>query len=64
MELAWQDLFTAIALMLVIEGMMPFVNPAGWRRALAAVLAAPDRTLRAMGLTVMLIGLALLAFVR
>ncbi len=62
--MSWQDLFTALALMLVLEGIMPFVNPAGWRRTLESVFQFSDRSLRFVGLGSMLIGLVLLYVVR
>jgi len=60
----WHDLFAALALVLVIEGVLPFLNPAGYRRALLAVSAAEDRVLRFAGLTAMVLGCALLYAVR
>ncbi|HHH35797.1 MAG TPA: DUF2065 domain-containing protein [Gammaproteobacteria bacterium] len=60
----WQDLGAAIALVLVIEGVMPFASPATWRRAMRSVLEMDDRTLRVAGLTSMALGLLLLYLVR
>jgi len=56
----WQDLWAAVALMLVLEGMMPFVSPASLRRALALMLSMNDTHLRLLGLGSMLAGLVLL----
>jgi len=55
----WERLVDALALLLVIEGVMPFLNPAGLRRALGSVSRLDDRTLRIIGLTSMLIGVAI-----
>ncbi len=60
----WHDLFAAIALMLVLEGVMPFVNPAGTRRTMARMSELREGQLRFAGLGAMLAGLALLYFVR
>lgn len=60
----WSDLFAAAALYLVIEGMVPFATPAGWRRGVELIRKLSDRQLRAFGLTMMIIGLALLLGVR
>lgn len=60
----WSDLFAAIALYLVIEGLLPFANPAGWRRSLAMLSRLNDGQLRVFGLTIMLGGLGLLRVVR
>lgn len=64
MDLAWSDLGVAIALVLVIEGVMPFVAPASLRRTLATMAAMPDRSLRVVGALSMMLGLALLYFIR
>ena len=60
----WQDFFRALALMLVIEGIMPFLNPGAWRRALQSAAGLGDASVRAFGLLAMLAGLVLLAAVR
>lgn len=59
----WHDLGVALALVLVLEGIFPFVNPGGLRRAAAAMSAMGDRSLRSAGLTSMLLGLLLLYLV-
>lgn len=60
----WSDLFAALALYLVLEGIMPFLNPQGVRRLLQTLAGYEDRRLRLMGLVSMFAGLALLYFVR
>ncbi len=60
----WHDLLVAIALVLVIEGIVPFLNPGAMRRALLALAQMNDNTLRFAGLTVMVIGCLLLYAVR
>jgi len=60
----WQDLWAALALMLVIEGILPFANPAGFRRLLRMAGEMDDRSLRNGGLFTMLAGLVLLYLVR
>ncbi len=59
----WHDLTVALALLLVIEGILPFLHPGGVRRLLAAVNELRDAQLRFAGLTSMLLGLALLYIV-
>lgn len=56
----WHDLLVAFALMLVIEGVMPFASPAGLRRVLDMMGALDDRTLRVCGLTSMVLGVIIL----
>ena len=60
----WQDLLAAIALVLVIEGLMPFLNPAAMRRAMLMMAEFDDRTLRFAGLSAMVLGCLLLYVVR
>jgi len=56
----WKELATAFSLVLVIEGILPFLSPNRWR-SLAAVLAdVENRTLRTLGFVSMMAGLALL----
>ena len=53
-------LLPALALMLVIEGLLPFLVPAVWREAFRRLIEMSDGQLRFIGLTSMLIGLLLL----
>ena len=64
MSVVWQDLLAALALVLVIEGMVPFLNPQSLRRMLETVSQLDDRTLRVTGFISMLCGLLLLYIVR
>ncbi len=64
MNLDWDDLFAALAIVLVIEGIMPFLNPAGTKRLLAQLSALGDRELRVSGFISMVLGVAVLFFVR
>lgn len=59
----WHDLLAAIALILVLEGVLPFLNPAGLRDSLLMITRMDDRTLRIAGLVSMLAGIALLYFI-
>lgn len=60
----WQNLLAAVALMLVIEGLLPFASPALMRRALAAMATMDERALRFSGAASMLAGVVLLYWVR
>ena len=60
----WDDLLRAIALVLVIEGMLPFLSPNGWRQAMMQAGRLPDRTLRTVGFASMLIGVLVLYLAR
>ena len=52
----WQDLLFAIALALVIVGLLPFANPDAMRRTMMRLLQLDDQTLRFAGLTLMVVG--------
>ncbi len=56
----WRDLGVAIALLLILEGIFPFINPSGMRRTLQAISQLPDQPIRFAGLASMLLGLILL----
>jgi uncharacterized protein len=53
-------LWMALALLLVLEGLMPAINPEGWRRMFEQILRMPDHQIRGIGLASMLAGLILL----
>lgn len=57
-------LFAGFALMLVLEGILPFVAPKLWRETFRTLIDLKDGQLRFAGLASMLAGLALLAFAR
>jgi len=54
----------AVALMLVFEGIFPFVAPRAWRETMRRVGELSDGQLRFVGLGSMLVGLAVLFLVR
>ena len=60
----WSDLLAAFALYLVLEGVLPFVNPQGLKRIMSLLGNLADAQLRLWGLASMSAGLALLYFVR
>lgn len=57
-------LLTAIALMLVIEGVLPFLVPGLWRETFRRLIEMSDGQIRFIGLTSMLAGLILLYIAR
>lgn len=60
----WSDLLAAFALYLVIEGVMPFLNPPLMKRVMLSFVQSSDRQLRISGLASMMAGLILLFLVR
>ncbi|SEF65252.1 DUF2065 domain-containing protein [Nitrosomonas ureae] len=59
----WENFLNAIALMLILEGMLPFLSPNTWREAFRKLIEINDSQLRFIGLTSMLIGLILLVII-
>tara|TARA_R110002124_G_scaffold63930_3_gene174965 strand:- start:6780 stop:6968 length:189 start_codon:yes stop_codon:yes gene_type:complete len=59
----WIDLAKAFCLMLVLEGVMPFLAPGRWRNMAALLAQVDDRSMRMMGLFSMLLGAGTLYFV-
>jgi uncharacterized protein YjeT (DUF2065 family) len=60
----WTDILTAVALVFVLEGMLPFISPAKYRQMVAEITRLSDSTIRNIGLVVMIAGLLLLFVVR
>ncbi|MBL0726770.1 DUF2065 domain-containing protein [Piscinibacter sp. HJYY11] len=54
-------LLSALALMLVVEGLLPFLSPGAWRQVFQRALQLSDGQIRFLGLTSMLVGLVALA---
>ena len=55
-----QNFIVAACLVLVLEGMLPFLSPRGWRQAIQGLLSFSDRQIRSAGLVSMLAGVVLL----
>lgn len=56
----WEELGKAFCLMLVLEGIIPFLYPHRWRKLVASLAAVSDKQLRTMGFFSMLTGAGLL----
>ena len=53
-----------MALVLILEGMLPFVSPRKYRQMVAEIARLGDNQIRNIGLVVMVIGVVVLFFVR
>lgn len=62
MDINWTDLFNAIALVLIIEGLMPFISPSGLKKTYDSIRQIPDSTLRIIGLSSVVAGVLMLLF--
>ncbi|WAC42890.1 DUF2065 domain-containing protein [Pseudomonas sp. SL4(2022)] len=56
----WQELGIALCLVLVLEGILPFLYPRRWRDTLLQLMQLSDRQLRLLGLASMLLGTTVL----
>ena len=56
----WREFGIAISLMLVLEGIIPFLYPGRWRSLVATLATIDDKALRLMGLGSMITGIILL----
>lgn len=60
----WTEILTAFALVLIIEGLLPFASPGRYRQMVAQLVTLGDNHIRTVGLVIIVIGLALLFVVR
>ena len=60
----WDELLAAFGLMLVLEGILPFLNPRALRQTLLRMAQLEDRMLRFAGLASMGLSLLVLYFFR
>ncbi len=57
----WDVVLGAVALLLVAEGLLPFLSPLSWRRIFERALQMSDGQIRFLGLLSLLAGLAMLS---
>ena len=62
--MAWTEILTALALVLVIEGLLPFASPGRYRQMVAEIVRLSDNHIRSVGMVVIVVGLVLLYLVR
>ena len=60
----WEHVIPALALVLVIEGMLPFLSPKGWRDAMSQAAQLPDGILRGLGFASMMVGVIILYLIQ
>lgn len=56
----WTTLLTAFALMLVLEGLLPFIAPKAWRDTFRRITELADGQIRFLGLSSIVVGIVLL----
>lgn len=60
----WADLWAALALVLVLEGLVPFFSPRSYKKMVEQMAAMPESSLRYTGLGIMVAGAVLLVWIR
>jgi uncharacterized protein YjeT (DUF2065 family) len=60
----WTEILTAVSLLFVLEGLLPFISPDGYKRSMTRVIQMHSQHLRLFGFVSMLSGVVLLYFVR
>lgn len=60
----WSDLLAAFALYLILEGLLPFLNPQAMKRVMLSFASFPESRLRLWGLVSLCAGIVLLYIVR
>ena len=58
----WDSIWIALGLVLVIEGLMPALNPKAFKQTMSTIRELDEGTLRAMGLISMSIGATVVYF--
>jgi hypothetical protein len=56
----WSDLINAFALLLILEGLLPFISPTQLKKAYTQIISYPEKTLRIFGLICVIAGILLL----
>ncbi|MEC9252991.1 MAG: DUF2065 domain-containing protein [Pseudomonadota bacterium] len=60
----WEQIGAALCLVLVIEGLLPFLFPARWRTLAESLRTVDDKTIRVVGFASMMLGASLLYLVK
>jgi hypothetical protein len=60
----WSDLWVALALLLVLEGVLPALSPRNYRKAVLSLVQLDDRAIRTAGLVLMVVGAVLVYWLK
>ncbi len=61
--MSWKLLFMALGLMLVLEGVLPFLSPDRWRQFVQSLAQQTDKSIRITGFVCMLVGMAIVVVI-
>ena len=56
----WQALIAGFGFYLLLEGLMPFLNPGGFKKVLSMMQDLPDQQIRRLGALMLVVGIILL----
>lgn len=60
----WSELWVALALLLVLEGVLPALSPRNYRKAMLSLVQLDDRSIRSAGLVLMIAGAVLVYWLK
>ncbi|MEM7543327.1 MAG: DUF2065 domain-containing protein [Pseudomonadota bacterium] len=60
----WSELLAGLSLVLILEGILPFLSPSRFREAMKMAAQMDDTVLRVLGLVSMILGLIVLSVVK
>ncbi|MFA5626634.1 MAG: DUF2065 domain-containing protein [Thiohalomonadaceae bacterium] len=60
----WSELWVALALLLVLEGLLPALSPRNYRKAAQSLTQLDDRSIRTTGLVLMVLGAVLVYWLK
>lgn len=60
----WNEILAAVALVMILEGIIPFLAPDKFRQTMAKLTQMPDQVLRVIGLASMTLGIVVLYILR
>ena len=61
--MGFKELFIAIGLVLIFEGLIPFISPSLYKRTLLQMLEISESSIRIMGLFLIILGVIIINFV-
>ena len=61
--MGFKELFTAISLVLILEGLLPFISPSLFKRLTLQILEINESSIRIMGLCLIILGVLIINFI-
>ena len=61
--MGFKELFIAISLVLILEGLLPFISPSLYKRITLQILEINESSIRIMGLFLIILGVLIIKFI-